>query len=94
VDAQLTESAILIISISVLSYLKTSFLDDVLMSRTAGSLRIGTIDIEDIIAKDNFSLSRSIPSAISKWLHKGISQHCVLCGAQDRGQCSGDLSLR
>lgn len=76
VDAQLTESAILIISISVLSYLKTSFLDDVLISRTAGSLRIGTIDIEDIIAKDNFSLSRSIPSAIQ--MGTRTAQHCVL----------------
>lgn len=77
VDAQLTESAILIISISVLSYLKTSFLDDVLISRTAGSLRIGTIDIEDIIAKDIFSLSRSIPVLYPNGCIRA-SQHCVL----------------
>lgn len=61
-DEDYSTRAILIISISVLSYLKIAFLDDVLISRTAESLRIGTIVIEDIIAKYNFSLSRSIPS--------------------------------
>lgn len=46
-DEDYSTRAILIISISVLSYLKIAFLDDVLISRTAGSLRIGTIVIED-----------------------------------------------
>lgn len=61
-DEDYSTRAILIISISVLSYLKIAFLDDELISRTAESLRIGTIVIEEIIAKYNFSLSRSIPS--------------------------------
>lgn len=79
-DEDYSTRAILIISISVLSCLKIAFLDDVLISRTAGSLRnrnnSHNCEVQFLTFQINSQCYMLVIQMVAQGHHNIVSQWC------------------